>query len=314
MTHYTNHTIEIQDTADGSATILGSLTNVSAPNDSDVQYSETGGRYYPEHVSVAAIMPKMSASSFDLPKVIDYLGLPGAMLVEALGPPVKVGLAIYQAKYNDAELASGSVHRRLRFPKAYLMARRISVSHRNDAQIDIEGVAIYDGTNNPVLIETSQPLPTLPSSPGRWTIGDISVGGVSIGCNVQVDIDFGVTATAFGCDSDTFDTKLNLDSIQPKITITSLDPENFAAAKVPLLGLAGTHANTIIKLRKRNNGTAGFVDDATTVHITITADGILLVDDAHNATGNQRAQTTMTMHCKWDGTNAPFVFDTAAAL
>lgn len=311
MSHYTNHSIEIQDSADSTATILGSLSQISTPIDSDVQYSETAGTYYPEQVSVAALMPKFSATTFDLPTMIDYLGVPGLMVEEDVG---KVGVAIYQAKYTDGAVVAGSNHRRLTFSKSYVMPRRISVSHRSDASLDFEGMAIYDGTNDPIQIETSQALPTLPSTNGRWTIYSVTVGSIAIGCNVQLDIDFGITATAFGCDSDTYDTHLNIDSLQPKISITSLDPESFAAAKVPLLGLAGTHANTSIKLRKRNNGTAGFVANGTAQHIELTANGILLVNDAHNGSGNQRAQTTLEMHCTWDGTNSPFIWDTAATL
>ena len=311
MSHYTNHAIEFQDTADASATILGSLSQVATPIESDVQYSETSGTYYPEHVSVAAVMPKFSASSFDIKKCIDYFGVVGKMIEEDTG---KVGTAIYQAYYNDAAISAGATHRRLRMAKAFVKLGTVSVGHRSDAQVSLEGTGLYDETNAPVLIEASQSLPTLPASSGRWTIASVSIGGIAVNCNLSLDIDFGISETAFGCDSNTFDTMLNLSSVQPKVTFTSLDIEGFADAKVPLLGLAGTHANTIIKLRKRAHGTAGFVADGTAEHITLTADGVLLATEAHSASGNQQAQASFEMHCKWDGTNAPFIFDTAATL
>lgn len=311
MAHYTNHSISIQDNADSSAVIIGSLTNVSAPNQQDIQYSETGGTYYPEHVSVASISPRSSFTSFDLPKLINKLGLIGATLTEGVGKP---GFAIYQAKYNNSVISAGSTHRRLRYALSYAKINRLSVSHRQDANVECEAMAIYDESSAPVLIETSQALPTLPSSPGRWTIGPATINSVPVNCITDLEVDFGVNATLFGCDSDIYDTHLNLDSIQPKIRFTVLDPEMFGSSTVPLIGLASTHANCSIVLRKRLASQAGFVANATAEHIEITANGTLQVTEAHGASGNQRAQTTLELSCTWDGTNAPVIFDTAYAI
>ena len=312
MTHYTNHSVSIQDTTDVSAVIVGSLTSASAPIEQEVQSNATAGRFYPEQISVVSQKPKIGFSSYDLPKVIDALGVTGRLLTEAVG--TKPGIALYQAKYNDSVISAGATHRRLQFPKSFAMIRRITCSHRQDAVIEAEALAIFDATNNPVVIGVSQALPTLPGSPGRWTLDAVVIGGFTIDCNIQVDIDFGVTAPSFGCDSDIWDTHLNVDEIKPMISITSLDPESFAAAKVPLIGKAGAHADCKITFRKRLESQAGYVASATAEHISITADGVMLVEDAHNATGNQRAQTMLKMHCRFDDTNAPLLFDTTYAL
>lgn len=311
MSHYTNHSIQIQDNADASALTIGSLSQVDTPIENDVQYSETAGTYYPENVSIAAIKPSASFTSFDLPKLWAAFGLIGRSVVEGVG---KVGFAIYQAKYNDSAISGGSTHRRLVFPKSYTKINRISVAHQQDATIDVESMAIFNLTEAPLQVEAAVPLPALPANPGRWTLGEISIGGVSIGCNVNLEIDFGVTAEMFGCDSDLYDSHLNLNSIQPKITITSLDPTGFADAVVPLIGKQATHGNTSIKLRKRLQGQAGFVAGATAEHIEITAEGILNVTNAHAASGNQRAQLALQLSCRYDGTNAPIIIDTAATL
>lgn len=311
MTHYTNHSIGVQDNADSAAVIIGSLLNVTTPIDHEVQTNQTGGRFYPEQITVASQKPRLTYGSYDLPKVLDAFGLIGRRITGGTG---KVGVALYQAKYADNVLASGANHRRLRFDESFAMVRRISVSHRQDAQIESEVMALWDGTNDPVIPEGTITLPSLPASSGRWTLGDVTVGSESIGCNIQVDIDFGLTAEAFGCDSDIWDTHLNLNMIAPRITITSLQPEGFDDGVVPLEGLVGTHANTTFYLRKRLARGAGFVAGATEEHISFTASGVLLVSDAHNATANQRAQMSLQMECDWDGTNAPIVFDTTAAL
>lgn len=313
MTHYKNHTVEIQDDADVSATIISSIPEASNVNDNTVQSDSVAGTYYPEQISTVGQRQMFRYSSFDLPKVIDAFGLIGRMVVSGSG---KIGAALYQAKYNDAAIASGSAHRRLIFNKSYNMIRTISVSHQQDARVSCESMALYDGTNNPLAFGETVALPALPTSSGRWTIGAITIGSVAIPCNVQLDIDFGITTESFGCDSDIWDTHLNLDDIRPRISITSLDPSIFKAASgVPLVGLAGTHANTTIYLRKRTtSGLASFVADATAEHIKITADGVLHVSEGMNATGNQKGQARLEMTCRFDGTNAPLVFDTSSAI
>jgi hypothetical protein len=308
MTHYTNHSIHVQDDADGSAIVIGSLISCDAPIENEIQSDATGGRFYPEQITVASQKPMINASTYDLPKVIDAFGVVGRKIIQGAAKP---GVALSQAQYNDSSLVAGSTHRRLRFAESYTKINRISASHRQDATIDFTSMALWDGTNLPVVPEGSVALPTLPSSPGRWTLHSVVVDEITIDCNIQVEIDFGVAAQTFGCDSDLYDTHLEILEIKPRITITGLTPNAFfTSGGVPLAGLVGAHADTKIILRKRLANQAGFVADATAEHISITAAGILLVSNAHTGQGNQRAQISYTMDCVWDGTNVPIVFDT----
>jgi len=312
MTHYKNHTIEVQDAADSAAVIIGSLLDASVPIEQDVQSDSVAGTFYPQQIQVVNQKPAFRFNTLDIPKVVTAFGVTGRTVVSDTG---KIGVAMYQAQYANSSLVAGSSHRRLIFNESYSMISRISVSHRQDARAECSSMAIWDGTNNPVVIGTAVALPTLPASAGRWTTGAVSIGGVDITCNIQLDIDFGISTDLFGCDSDIWDTHLNLDDIKPKISITSLDPLNFGDSTVPLIGLAGTHANTTIYLRKRTtSGLASFVADATAEHIKITAAGILLVNEAMSASGNKQGQAQLQMTCSYDGTNTPLVFDTASAI
>lgn len=311
MTHYTNHSVVVQDTADSAAVVIGSLTQVSAPIDTEVLKDQTGGRFYPEQITIASVKPRLTFNTYDLPKAIDGFGLTGRLLQDAVSKP---GIALIQQKHNNGSVASGSVHRRLRMPRSHARINRLTVSHRQDAQAECEAVALWDGTNDPLEIEGSQALPTLPASQGRWTLHSVVVESATIECNIQVDIDFGIQIDAFGCDSDLFDTHLHLNQIAPMINITSLDPENFADAKAKLTGLVGTQVNSKIVLRKRTPSQASFVADATAEHISINFAGVIVPVDVHNASANQKAQSTFRIETAWDGTNAPLVFDTTYAI
>lgn len=311
MTHYTNHSVVVQDDADSSAVVIGSVTSAGLPIDHEVLKDETAGQSYPEQISVVGQKPRMNFNSFDLPKVIDAFGLLGRKLTEGSGKP---GLALTQALYDNGTVSAGSTHRRLRFPLSHSRINRLSVSHRQDAQVECEANAIYDASNDPVMIEASQALPALPSSPGRWGLHTLEIGGQSITCKIQLDIDFGFSVDSFGCDDEVWDSHFHVNQVAPVISITSLDPENFADAKVLLEGLVGTQANSKIVLRKRTPHQATYVADATAEHIEITFAGVILATDAHSASGNQKAQSTFRIETAWDGTNAPLVFDTAYAI
>lgn len=309
MTHYKNHSIEIQDSTDLSAVIVGSLSQVDLPIDSEVIKDETGGKSYPDQISIVSQKPRLTFSTFDVTKAITAFGLGGRLLTDGTG---KVGIGMYQAQYsNGGSVVAGANHRRLAFALSHARINRLSVSHRQNAQAECEAVAIYDGTNDPVVIEVSQSLPTLPASSGRWTIASIDVGGNSISCNTQVDIDFGISVDSYGCDDDIWDTHLDVTQVHPTVTITSLNTQNFSDSNVILEGLIGTHANSKIVLKERTASQATYKADNNSTHIEITFAGVIHATSAHSASGNSKAQASFKIDVDYDGTNAPFVFDTA---
>ncbi|MEM7558571.1 MAG: hypothetical protein AAF394_05570 [Planctomycetota bacterium] len=311
--HYQNHSIEIQDDADASAVILGSLGSCSAPIDNNWDQSSTSGTAYSEDVSLVGQSIKLSGDTFDLPKAFTHIGLTGRRLAEAVGPPAKVGLALYQARYLDSQLQAGSVHRRLRYALSYLRMGRISVSHQQSASVDFEAMAIYDGTNKPIIPETGVALPTLPGNPGRWTLGKVVISdgteSVTINCKTQLDIDFGVSAPTFGCESEPWDQGLNVSAIQPSINMTTFEIDKFqdVANQLQLAGLLNTNANSAYYLRKRLPGRAGFVPDATAEHIRLDISGSSAITNAHSGGPNQPATMGLQTVCASDGVNAPIV-------
>jgi hypothetical protein len=109
---------------------------------------------------------------------------------------------------------------------------------------------------------------------------------------------------------------MDLKSIVPKIMVTTLNSAlvGTGGSKIDLTGAAATHANTMIKLRKKIAKTATFVADATAEHITITADGIVMPTKPFEANRNEDGTTDFELTGTHDGTNLPFVINAAAAL
>jgi archaellum component FlaF (FlaF/FlaG flagellin family) len=79
-------------------------------------------------------------------------------------------------------------------------------------------------------------------------------------------------------------------------------------------GKAITHANTFFKIRKRKPKVAEFVADATAEHVKITCDGVIVPTTAFDASNNDNGSTTLEATGTFDGTNLPFVVNSASVL
>jgi hypothetical protein len=312
MTIFTGHSVNIHPDAAGSAVLMGGITQMDADIGTEINSEEVAGSPYAQNTTISAIKPKIMFSTRDIAKSITACGLIGLTIKGSTNP----GLVLWQAQIANGVVAAGSLHKNIRMPEGRLMIRKISVSHQEDAQADLEAVALYDGTNLPFIPSAAnQALPGVPADPARYTLHSVSVGGVAIPCVQSLDIDFGLTLDQFGCDSDVWDTHLLLSKIQPIISIRTLRPSQFlTTGGVPLFGLVGTHANTVIKLRKRATGASPFVADATAEHISITTAGLLSIDKAFSASGNKRGEIAYRITSRFDGTNVPLIFSTTATL
>jgi len=311
MTIYTGHSVNVFPDGAGSAVLFGGITQMDAEIAPEINSEEVAGSPYALNTTLKAIKPKMTFSTRDVAKAISTCGLIGLGIAGSTNP----GVEMFSAQMLNGVLRSGSVHRKIRMASGRLMIRKLSCSHQEDAQADLEAMAIWDGTNLPFIPTDAVALPGTPADPARYTLASLNFGGVDIPCLQQLDIDFGLTLESFGCDSDIYDTHLLLSKIQPLITFTTLQTDQFlASGGVPLQGLAGTHANTIIKLRKRATGATPFVADATAEHISITTAGLLTLEKAFGATGNKRGETTYRITSRFDGTNVPLIFSTTATL
>lgn len=308
---YTAHSVNVYPDGAGAAVLIGGITDMSEDIATEVNSEETAGSYYAQNSNVKSQKPRLTFGTRDLKKAIDTIGLLGLSILGATNP----GLEFWKAQMLNGVVKSGSSHRKVTMKNGRLMIRKISIAHQDDAKVECEAMPIYDGTNYPLIPAEGSALPGTPSDPARHTLGTLSIGGVSIDLVQNLEIDFGITLDALGGDSDVWDTQLLLSKVQPTITFTTLGPGLFlTSGGIPLPGLAGTQANSVIKLRKRANGATPFVADATEEHISINTAGILTIEKAFGSTLFKRGEMVYKFTSRFDGTNAPLVFDTTAAM
>lgn len=287
-----------------SATKIGGITSQSIALGTEHTAVPTAGQTRAQHSEITSISPRGNITTHDVSSLLTLIGTEGACLE---GGAV-AGFELYQLALEACgDIKAGSVHRKMVIPNGRIIPRSLSVSHRSNAELTAEVIATYDGTNLPVIPAATVAAPTGLTDANRFTLGAVTVGGVTLEGNTSLDVSFGVDIQTDGGDSDLYDTHLQVLQVKPEITITTRDVSKFAVSgAIGLTGLHGTHANSSIVLRKRVNGTGDFSSAADSIEITF--DGLISIDQATSASNNQRSEMTIKITCLDDGTNAPLIF------
>lgn len=293
------------------ANFIGGVVSQAFTNDPTMQTEPTAGSIYPVQTSIQEIKAGFRFTAHNVSAALAVLGFLGVPL------SAQVPAELFEIQYGDEGfIVAGANHRKVTFSTGRAIWRTISVANRQDAQIEIEVFGLSpDGSANPAVFSEGVAAPAAVDD-ARHTIASATLGGIAMGCVTDLRIESGLTITPEGCKSDIFDTRMGVQSVVPKIMVTTLATQlvGSAAGKINLQGIAATHANTSIKLRKRVNKTGTFVADATAEHIAITADGMVVpiqpFQSSNNADGTSQFELTAT----FDGTNAPFLINAASAL
>lgn len=297
MTRYAPYGIVIRADADLSDNIYGGITSQSIDTGAEVNSEVTAGAPNPQFGEIAQSQAGGNFVTHDISAMLQKIGLTGLCMSGGTTP----GFAIYTlAKDACGSIASGSVHRRLKIPNALVVPQSLSVRQGQRASLTCQVMSFYDGTNNPIQVETSIAAPSGMTDLIGFHLGPVIVGSFAIGQVTSVDINFGNQIVPEYDDGEIWPTSLHIERQQPVITINTHDVVEFGT-NIPLTGLLGTHANTSIVLRKRSIGTGAFVSGAN--HIKLTAGGVCLVRETQ-ASGNSPHSMTIQITTLDDGTNA----------
>ena len=290
-------------------TIIGGITQQAINTGTEVRGDALSGEVYNRFQSQVAQKPGASFTTLNIAAALAESALSGVSIAA-----LTAGFTMWAQKHAEGGSREGTLsHRKYVFNEGLIVPRTLSVDHQGDASISYDVIATYDGTNDPVVITDSQTLTTGLADAERFTMGPVTIESVTIAQVRSFEIDFGINAVTEGADSEVWDRYAHIVSINPTITLRGIDVEWLKAANIPLAGLNATHANTKIYLRKRAAG-GTFVTDVTAEHVKFTAAGLVYVDGAMDASGNEAAEVSLTMPLKYDGTLAPLVITTASAI
>lgn len=296
----------------GSDQLITGVSRQNVSTGSEVSRDESAGERYVRHASVVQQNP---TANFATRAIATALGIVGAQGVTVDAGTTEPGLQFVQVSIDDdtgAPLA-GSVHRTITMAKGFLWPDTLSVAQDEHAELSLQALALYDGTNNPLVPAASAALPGTMADGERFGLGAVSIGGVTVTDHLSIDLTFGLQVEARRAEGDIWPTHLLLVSVKPQLRVRGAGVGQFATSGgIPLAGVAATHANTAIYLRKRSTAVAGYLSGSN--HIELTMAGLATWGNVHDATGNQTAELELMVDVVYDGTNAPIVVDTAAAL
>jgi len=225
------------------------------------------------------------------------------------------GLSMYGYKHVDGGGRAGaSSHRKYNFVKGLVIPQTLSVSHGGDAVLSYRVFPAYNGSADPVVLTEDQSVPGSITDANRYTLGPCTVGNISLDGLRGLDIDFGIAVEQEPIQSEVWPRVVSIRSAAPVITIRGIDLAWHAdSGGIPLEGLAGTHANSTIYLRRRKTG-GSFYADNEAEHVKFTAAGLITVQNMMSADGRSAAEASLMMSCYHDGDNLPLSVDTSIAI
>lgn len=295
-----------------NTTVIGGITAQRLGVGSDVRATPTSGEAEPRFVSLYRQAPVGGFTTLNVAAALNAFGAtsPYSKSIADLA----AGLIFYAQKMAEgATRSAGATHRKYTMKEGIVLPRMISATHGGDATINYDTILSWDGTNDPIAETDSVALPESITDAERFTLYTSTLEDIELSQLRGIDISFGIMAQSDGSESEIWDRHAHIATVAPVITFRGVNVAWLADTAIPLLGLAVTHANTSIYLRKRALG-GTFEEDATAEHIKITAAGMATVQNAFDATGNALGTCDVVLTTYNDNTNDPLVIDTTSAI
>lgn len=239
--------------------------------------------------SIAKQEPMFSLTTTQLATVLGSVGLYGADLSGGnTDLELKKGTA-----YGTRVAIATTEHERLRIAKAFCCWSKISARHQEEATLDLDVYAVYDGSNEPIVPAGSVAATVTAAYAEAFTCGPASLNGSSLGAVLETTIESGCKPKLLSSDGEIWPTLCLVEEIETKITLKTL-----TAASLRTYTLDGTAISSgAVYLRKKAlNGTN--VADGTAEHIKFTlgsGGGIIHVLDVSQPDTNGNVETTLEL-------------------
>lgn len=270
---------------------------------------------YDKFQSIGSQMPEIDFTTESLKAILDTIGHTGKCITSDGTHP---GLVAYQRKHDQcgpAGRASGSVHTAVTFGDGHISLESLNANANGNATISlrVHGLA-SDAETQPYSVAYNAAVPTSPVIDQKYALGTVVLGGLTIAQVTNLTINWNPQSEKIQYAGSIWPTLFDVQKVRALITVTTEDQSILNdSGKIPRKGVLATHANTRFNLQKRKAGEF-FESLSSSVHIQATAAGLLHVSRHFQASGGGVSSTELQLLTYDDGTNAPIVWDTAAAL
>jgi hypothetical protein len=265
---------------------IGGIKNVGSHLGSQVKGEPSSGEIYSRLMAVYGQKPTLSFTAEDIQGALNACGPTGVSLATKT-------LTLYGSKILAGGGIDTSGHLSLAASLGLLFPKTLSVAHQGDATISYDAMLYSNNDADPFTLTVGGALPAIPAFQ-KWTLCSVTMGGVTINQNMHVNVDFGVRCFGEGADSNIRDELVAIQSIEPKITVTSSNNGKI----FDLLGASGAFS---IVLRNRAVG-GGFGSSRITLAAT---SGLAMQDTPFQASGHRPGDLSLSGHIFWDGSTAP---------
>ena len=310
---HTLYAVDVDPITEANAVFIDGISDFAvAPGVQEVLLGGNG-QVDPRYVAHMGSMPGISFTTTKLGTLLAEIS--NAFLISGTkidSDPTHDGLEVFfQAMVEGGTRAGATSHIKLTINEGLLVPRGLNVAQNTIARLALELVITYDGTNDPIVLATSQSLIGTPDVSEAFTLGPISINGTPLVSTQSLNIDPGIQLTVQSGDGDKWPTFVGIMQRQPMITINTLDVSLLSTYGI--MGTAISASDVILYLRKMAEGGTR-VADATAEHVKITLDeGIIRVAPIAGAHGGLLG-TQIIIRPTYDGANAILVIDPASAI
>lgn len=221
----------------------------------------------PSFGSLVSGAPVGSGETSDLKAFLDECGVTG-MLVDADVTHPGVVMSFRKYDQGGTRVAVGTAeHFTTTVENGILIPKTLSASHQGPATLSYELVAFESGGTAPITWDEAATLDSVnPTVDLIHTVGKVDLSGTQLSGVRSISVDFGLSVTAEGGDSDVYPTITYIVVASPKIQIVA-DHIDFTSTLTEdgLYDATGS----VIYFRKRDEG-GTFVADGTAEHIKLT--------------------------------------------
>jgi len=313
MNVYTLYAVNYDPTTVANAMLIDGVSDFNLDPRFQEILSAADGSVDPTHVAMMYQDPRLTFSTTKLATVLAKAS--NAMLINGLkidADETYNGCEFWFQKLQEGGTRAGAGSNvKMTVKEGLLLPRRITAAQRGVATMEFEAICTYDGTNEPIVIATSQNLEGSPSVAELFTLGKVSINGSDLDNVQSINIETGLQEVVIAGDGAAWPTYVAIMSRNPLITITTFD-----VAVLSTYGLDGTAqsaSDSVIYLRKLSEG-GSRVADATAQHVSITVDEGMIRTRSIPAPHGSPAIATIELRPTYDGENDILVINPAVAI
>lgn len=217
----------------------------------------------PTFSAVAVQEPMFGLTTVQCGAALTAVGLSGLALTS--GSP---GLFYLQKMVDGAERGGAGAHVKMTVNKGHLIPVQLvaGIGVSDFARLSYMCHCIYDGTNLPVVVATSQSLAGSPSVAAMFRAGTFTFNGSEIDGVQRIQVDFGIELKKLWAGGSVYPTFSAVRWRKPRIVVETVN----ALSLDTLTALGSAISSTaVVKFRKYAQGGA-MVADATAEHISLT--------------------------------------------